>query len=113
MTDALEVDVTALHSAARSIEASGERLGAEVQRLQGTVTGSASPWGGDEAGTVFGAAYTEVLQHALDVYASMADQLLSVADRLGAAADAHERSDLDNAALFTRLGLPAGPTAAS
>ena len=112
MTGAIEVDVTALRSAAQTIGATGERLDGQVQQLQGTVTGSASPWGADEPGSVFGMAYAEVVQHALDVYASMADQLLDVADKLATGADAHECTDLDTAALFTRMGLPGGPTTA-
>ncbi|MFI7221433.1 WXG100 family type VII secretion target [Micromonospora maritima] len=109
MTGGIEVDVVTLRAAARTIRGGGERLTGEVQRLQGTVSGSGNPWGGDEAGTVFGMAYTEVLQHALDAYASMADQLMDVAERLDTVATDHERTDMDNAALFRGLELPGGP----
>lgn len=109
MSGGLEVNLTALRAASQEIRGTGERLSQEVRSLEGSVTGSGSPWGGDEAGTVFGMAYTEVLGHALDVYASMAEQLADVAERLGAGADNHERTDSGNAQLFTRLGLPGGP----
>ncbi|MFI7074306.1 hypothetical protein COO58_05710 [Micromonospora sp. WMMA1996] len=109
LTDGIEVDVVTLRSAARTIRGGGERLAGEVQRLQGTVSGSGNPWGGDEAGSIFGMAYTEVLQHALDVYASTADQLVDVAGRLDTVAADHERTDMDNAALFKGLELPGGP----
>lgn len=112
MTGGIEVDVAALRSAAQTIGGGGERLGAQVQQLQVTFNGAGNPWGGDEPGTVFGMAYVEVVQHALDVYASMAEQLLDVADGLATSADNHELTDSDNAALFTRMELPGGPATA-
>lgn len=112
MTGGIEVDVAALRSAAQTIGGTGERLDGQVQQLQATVTGSGNPWGADEPGSVFGMAYVEVVQHALDVYASMAEQLLDVAGKLATGADNHEFTDVGAADLFTRMELPGGPATA-
>ncbi|WP_422738021.1 WXG100 family type VII secretion target [Micromonospora sp. WMMD729] len=113
MSDGIEVDVDALHAAAASLGATGQQLGAAVDGLESTVTGSGNPWGSDEAGSLFGAVYVEVLTHALDVYRSMADQLTEAAENLDLSADAHEATDLANAELFTRMELPGGYAASA
>ena len=113
MSDGIEVDVAALRAAAGSLDATGQQLGGDVTSLEGTVTGSGSPWGSDEAGSLFGAVYVEVLTHALDVYRSMADQLLEVSANLSSSADAYEAIETTNADLFNRMELPGGYAAAS
>ena len=50
-------------------------LSDQLIELQGTVT-SESPWGEDEAGTLFGMAYTAVLNHALEAISSHVDLLV-------------------------------------
>jgi uncharacterized protein YukE len=113
MSDGIEVDVDALHAAAASLAATGQQLGEAVSGLESTVNGSGNPWGADEAGSLFGAVYVEVLTHALDVYRSMADQLTEAAENLDLSADAHEATDVANAELFTRMELPNGYAASS
>ncbi|PWR09224.1 hypothetical protein DKT68_12835 [Micromonospora acroterricola] len=113
MSDGIEVDLDALHAAAGSLAATGQQLGAEVTSLESTVNGAGSPWGADEAGSLFGAVYVEVLTHALDVYRSMADQLLEAAANLDQGADAHEATETANADLFSRMELPRGYAATS
>lgn len=113
MPDGIEVDLDALRAAADSLAATGQQLGAEVSGLESTVNGAGNPWGADEAGSLFGAAYVEVLTHALDVYRSMADQLLEAAANLDQGADAHEATENANAELFTRMELPHGYAATS
>ncbi len=112
MSDGIEVDVAAMRAAAGSLDTTGQQLSGEVTSLEGTVTGSGSPWGSDEAGSLFGAVYVEVLTHALDVYRSMADQLLEVAGNLSSSADAYEAIETSNADLFNRMELPGGYAAA-
>ncbi|RLP89336.1 WXG100 family type VII secretion target [Micromonospora sp. CV4] len=113
MSDGIQVDVDALHAAAGSLAATGQQLGAEIASLESTVNGAGNPWGADEAGSLFGAVYVEVLTHALDVYRSMADQLLETAANLDLGADAHEATETANAELFTRMELPGGYAATS
>ncbi|MET8256625.1 WXG100 family type VII secretion target [Micromonospora sp. NPDC005553] len=108
MSDGIQVDLDALHGAAASLATTGQQLGAEIASLESTVNGAGNPWGDDEAGSLFGAAYMEVLTHALDVYRSMADQLLEAAGNLDASADAHETTEIANTELFTRMELPSG-----
>jgi ABC-type glutathione transport system ATPase component len=56
---------------------------------------------------LFGAAYVEVLTHALDAYHSMADRLLAVSENLGDRnADAYEATEAGNADIFQRMELP-------
>ena len=112
MSDGIRVDTMALRSAAASLGATGQHLNDAVHGLDGTVTGAGSPWVSDEAGSIFGAVYVEVLTHALDCYRSMADQLLEASENLGYEADAYEEIETTNADLFDRMELPGGSAAA-
>jgi hypothetical protein len=105
----IEVDVAGLRAGAALIRTAGATLTGEVEQLRGTVEGAGSPWGADEAGTLFGMAYTEVLTHALDVYASMAEQLTEVADKLAGNADRYDLVESDSRGLFDRLEPPGVP----
>ncbi|MFF5176511.1 hypothetical protein ACFY2Q_00590 [Micromonospora sp. NPDC000316] len=111
MADGIEVDLAALRAAADGLAATGQQFGAAVSGLESTVNGAGNPWGADEAGSLFGAAYVEVLTHALDVFRSMGDQLLETAANLDQGADAYEAIEATNAELFTRMELPGGGAA--
>ncbi|MDG4825401.1 WXG100 family type VII secretion target [Asanoa sp. WMMD1127] len=112
MSDGIRVDITTLRAAATALGATGQQLATEVSALANTVDGSGNPWGTDEAGSLFGAAYVEVLTHALDVYQSMADQLLEAAENLDHGAGAYEAVEESNRQLFDRMELPGGFAAA-
>ncbi|MEH1026647.1 WXG100 family type VII secretion target [Micromonospora profundi] len=113
MANGIEVDLDALRAAADSLAATGQQLGAAVSGLESTVNGAGNPWGADEAGSLFGAVYVEVLTHALDVFRSMGDQLLETSANLDQSADAYEAIDTANSELFTRMELPGGYAATS
>src|SRR5262249_48457401 len=77
----MKVDPDQLASAATSVGQCAERFGNGLDALQATIT-TGNPWGGDEAGSLFGAAYVEVLGHAIDVYGSHVGQLVEAAQGL-------------------------------
>lgn len=49
--------------------------------MEGTLT-TESPWGEDEAGTLFGMAYTAVLSHALEAISSHVDLLVEGSEKM-------------------------------
>jgi hypothetical protein len=73
-----------------------------LQTLQTTVT-SGNPWGQDEQGSLFGLAYTEVLQHAIDVYDSHVDMLMTAAGNLTDWGQQLRDTEEENKGLFQRL----------
>lgn len=110
MSAGFRVDPDDLRSASAGIGSCAERLADAVQRLQVTVT-SGNPWGADEPGSVFGAAYGAVLGHALEVYASHVGQLGSAAERLGVWAGTVQDADAAaarSANAITRGDRPVG-----
>lgn len=96
-----------LAGAAQTIAGVAVELDDGLTSLTATVT-SDNPWGADEPGSLFGAAYTEVLSHALETYGSHVQQLLTAAENLADWArqvvEADERSD----ALFRSIGGSGG-----
>ncbi len=96
-----------LAGAAQAVAGVAVELDDGLTDLTATVT-TDNPWGADEPGTVFGAAYTEVLSHALETYGTHVQQLLTAAENLAGWAqqvvEADERSD----ALFRTIGGSGG-----
>jgi len=80
------VDTAAVRASARSIDDAAQQLAGDVGALEQTVTTN-NPWGADEPGTLFGAAYGEVLGHALATLGSHVQLLGSAAQGLAAWAD--------------------------
>lgn len=82
-------------------------LGDQVaDRLTGTraeQAGSASVWGGDDAGSAFGGAYVEVAQAAGEALAALTEALDIVGANLTAMADTTEAADQANAEAFGAL----------
>ncbi|WP_412542219.1 hypothetical protein R8Z50_06765 [Longispora sp. K20-0274] len=83
-----------------SLADSAGRLGDAAQtmedglvKLQATVT-TESPWGADEAGTVFGMAYQMVLGHAMETYGSRCGQLVEAGSGLAEMAAEAKATDL-------------------
>jgi hypothetical protein len=71
-------------------------FGEELKSLQATVT-TDNPWGSDEAGTVFGMAYTGVLNHAMETYGSHLELLVAGAEKLVEWADDSRQNEQRNA----------------
>jgi hypothetical protein len=72
-----------------------------LQSLQATVT-TENPWGKDEPGSLFGMAYVEVLNHALHVFASHIEQIVTAADGLASWADSLHGAEQGNTDMFNR-----------
>ncbi|WP_163512264.1 WXG100 family type VII secretion target [Fodinicola acaciae] len=85
-----------MRSSARGISDTGGTLSRDVQTLAAQVTGDGSPWGGDEAGSLIGAAYTEVMDIALQTYASFAETLDMHGAKVTYAANNHEATETGN-----------------
>jgi ABC-type transporter Mla subunit MlaD len=101
------IDPPTLAAAGQAVAGCAQELGQALQGLQATVT-SGNPWGADEPGTLFGAAYTEALGHALQVYASHAEQLGYAAEGLATWARTVTETDQAESA---RISAIAGPGA--
>ncbi|MFF5072254.1 hypothetical protein ACFY2R_13880 [Micromonospora olivasterospora] len=91
-----------LAGAAQAVAGAAVELEGELSALESTVT-TDNPWGADEPGTLFGAAYTEVLSHALETYGSHVQLLLTAAEGLSDWAQQVVETDLAASELFTGL----------
>lgn len=78
----MKVDPDQLANSAVALGRTVEEFADGLDALEATIT-TESPWGADEAGTLFGAAYMEVLGHAMEVYGSHLGQLIEAAEGLG------------------------------
>lgn len=91
-------DVDALADAERTLSGCATELSESVAGLEKTVT-TDNPWGADGPGTIFGMAYTEVLNHAVDAYGSHVEQLFYAVDGLnqwgGTSADTEHGNESD------------------
>lgn len=101
------IDPQALAGAGGSVASCAQELGQALQGLQASIT-SGNPWGADEPGSLFGAAYAEVLGHALEVYASHVQQLADAAEGLATWAGTVAETDQ---ALSARISAIAAPGA--
>jgi uncharacterized protein YukE len=76
------IDPEVLRVASQRMQSCADDFARSVQTLSSHVTGSGSPWGSDETGSMFGAAYTEASQLGLKALAHLVDQLGGVAEAL-------------------------------
>ncbi len=104
---AMRVDPEQLADVAASIGRCAEDLGTSLDSLQSTVT-TDNPWGADGPGTLFGLAYVEVLNHAMDVYGSHVEQLMEAAQGLAAWATSVGHVDQHHAGEMARLDARLG-----
>jgi hypothetical protein len=101
----MRTDPAKLADAAAAIRGCSADLGGSLDRLQATLT-KASPWGSDEPGTLFGAAYVEILGYALSVYSSHAGLLADSAQALQGWAATMVRSDQAVAEAMSTMRAP-------
>ena len=76
------VDPDRLTAAAREVETASTGLARHLEGLRAAVGGTGTQWGQDEPGRIFGQAYVEIRQHAMEVYDSHVKLLASASDRL-------------------------------
>lgn len=93
----MKIDPDQLASSATSIAHSSESFADGLDGLEATVS-TGNPWGGDEAGSLFGLAYVEVLNHAMDVLGSHLGLLVEAAEGLGTMAQQTWQAEQDNTA---------------
>lgn len=105
MSSGFDVTPAFMRTSAGGISDVGGSLAQDVQTLQSQVTGDGSPWGGDEAGSLIGAAYTEVMQIALQTYGSFAATLDGHSAAVTYAADNHAAAEDGNTAGFNGISV--------
>lgn len=71
----LHLDPQSVAATGRTLAGVAQRMAADVAELEATVAGPASPWGEDETGSAFAAAYQAVLGHALGALGSYVQQM--------------------------------------
>ncbi len=103
MSDQFQISPESLQAASRGMRRCAEDFAAAVERLRGRVLGAGNPWGADEFGTLFGAAYTECTTLGLRALDHLAGQLGDVAEALGRMGANTQGTDEANAAGFRRL----------
>lgn len=104
----MRVSPKSLAGAAQSVDRCATEVGGELQSLGATVT-TESPWGNDEQGSLFGAAYAEVLNHALETYGSHVELLYTAGEGLAQwaqrSAEAEHGVNQQISVLGTQLGV--------
>src|SRR5229473_6999884 len=93
----------ALLAAGQRTQRAAEDLAAATEKLRSRVLGGGSPWGGDEMGTVFAAAYTQGTQLGLEVLNELAQHLAEMAASLAQMSQNTQATDEANAAGFKQL----------
>jgi len=97
-----EVEPDEVTQAAQGIERNAEEMGEGLKALEATVT-SGNPWGQDEQGSLFGLAYKEILEYAIDTYDSHVGLLMDAADNLKGWAQQLRDVDEQGAGMFRNL----------
>jgi uncharacterized protein YukE len=97
------VSPESLLAAAQQTQRLAEDLAAATEKLRSRVLGAGSPWGGDEMGTMFAAAYTQGTQLGLEVLNDLAQHLAEMAGSLAQMSENTKATDEANAAGFKQL----------
>ena len=107
VSDRLSLDPDSVAAAGRDLAGVASRMLDETAALESAVTGSGSPWGGDEAGSVFALAYQAVVGEAFEAFASYTEQVGFAAATLVMQARTAAGTDEANAAdLYDAGGSP-------
>jgi uncharacterized protein YukE len=97
------VSPESLLAAAQQTQRLAVDLAAATEKLRSRVLGAGSPWGGDEMGTLFAAAYTQGTQLGLEVLNDLAQHLAEMAGSLAQMSENTKATDEANAAGFKQL----------
>ncbi len=100
------IEPDTLRAASQRMERCAEHLGNSVHTLSGAITGSSSPWGSDDTGTVFGTAYSEATDVGLQALAHLTGGLQGLAEALAKVGDAIQSTDEGESQDFQ--GAPTG-----
>lgn len=86
------VEPEQLAEAAQGLQTVGESLYSALTDVTATLTTN-SPWGADDAGTVFGMAYTALLSHALESMQSHVEKVFVSAEGVMAMAQTYDEAE--------------------
>jgi uncharacterized protein YukE len=103
------IDPDSLRAASKLMNDCAEHFSRSVNTLSSAVTGGGSPWGSDDAGTLFGSAYTEVTQLGLEALANLGDGLNNLAEALGEMGNIIETTDTGQSQAFQKSGGASPP----
>jgi uncharacterized protein YukE len=104
--EGFRVSPDSLLTAAQQTQRCADDLKAATEKLRSRVLGAGSPWGGDEMGTVFAAAYTECTHLGLEVLSDLSQHLEGMAASLAQMSENTQATDEANAAGFDQLYRP-------
>jgi uncharacterized protein YukE len=98
-----KISPDSVRAASQQTHRNAADLAAATERLRSKVLGAGSPWGADEMGTTFAAAYTEGTHLGLAVLGDLARQLEDMATSLAQMSENTQAADEANAAGFKQL----------
>ncbi|MGH3913634.1 MAG: WXG100 family type VII secretion target [Pseudonocardiaceae bacterium] len=98
-----DIDPEQMRQQGREIEQLGVTSADRLRSLRDLVAGDGAPWGADEAGAAFGAAYQELVTVADEVLRLFSDGIESVGHHLQQHADEVHGVDEDSRDLFTTI----------
>lgn len=92
-----ELDLEGMRAGGSGLQASADQLAAAVSGFQGQLAGFGQPWGGDDIGSLIGAAYTEIAQYVFDCLGMSADEIASAGADVMRTADEFGEADARSA----------------
>ena len=99
----LDVDTESLRQAKVLIGNSTAQTDAALSGFIAELEGFGQPWGDDTLGSLIGLSYQGIFEVAMDCFASNLDLIDEYAERLGAAADEINVTDLEQAEVLDRV----------
>lgn len=103
-----EIDPEQMRQQGRKIEQLGVTSADRLRSLRDLVAGDGAPWGADEAGAAFGAAYQELVTVADEVLRLFSDGIETVGHNLLQHADEVQAVDDNSRDLFTTIASEMG-----
>lgn len=103
-----KIDPEQMRQQGREIEQLGVASADRLRSLRDLVAGDGAPWGADEAGAAFGAAYQELVTVAEEVLRIFSDGIEMVGHNLQQQADEVQGVDNNSRDLFTTIASEMG-----
>mgnify|MGYP001486715309 CR=1 FL=1 len=98
-----EIDLDSLRTAGAALQDVSGRFFDELQALVADLSAFGSPWGGDEIGSLIGAACEEVTSYAIECFSEAIEELGIVGVDLSQMAHLYEQNEIRLADQFTEL----------
>jgi hypothetical protein len=100
------VDPDRLTAAAREVETQATAMARHLEGLRSAVGGTGTQWGQDEPGQIFGQAYVEIRQHAMEAFDSHVKLLARASENLAGWAKTAAETEQHLTRGFDRVPLP-------